>query len=144
MTTLLDTLFEIDMKANDELTSIAHSVISENVVDITGLSNFDKWAFVQNVLTEVKTDGFFASIDFNRAYDWEVDDRLKALAWIAFLRSQVYLELLKRQIRNKFPEQFTNQADFIYHTYQCYWLKLRDKTNALQAGQKSWTHTWLN
>lgn len=118
----------------------ARELILEEDQDRNGMSNQDKWSFIQEYLDEVHSQGFFAPIDFDRAYEWEIGNRLLAYGYIAALRSAVFLKMLKKAKEKPDQERF----DFHYHVHQNYFLRIKDKYEAVSSGAKEWKHVWLN
>jgi hypothetical protein len=117
--------------------SLAREIILQEEKDDQGLSNQHKWNFVLSELDEIRAQGFFASVDFDRAYEWEINSRLLAYGFIARLRAVVFLQLM-RESKSKDDER---RFDYHYHLHYYHYLRIKDK---YEAGGKKVEHHWLN
>lgn len=120
--------------------SLARKIVLQEDEDEQGLSNQHKWNFVLAELDEIRGHGFFAPVDFDQAYEWEIGSRLLAYGFIARLRSAVFLQLM-RDSKNKEDQ---TRFDYHYHAHYYHYLRMKDKYEAIGKRQPDVKHYWLN
>lgn len=136
----MDVTAENSDAAVQEAVFLAREIILQDEEDDNGLSNQNKWSFIQDQLDEVRVGGFFAPLDFDRALEWELGNRLLAYGFIASLRRNVFNALMAKAKSEADQQRF----DYHYHTHLYYYLKIKDKYEALSRGQKEAKNIWLN
>jgi hypothetical protein len=108
--------------------------------DQDDVSNMSDWAHVQYYLEGPNEQNILGQFDFDAAYSDEkiTGNGLLAYAYLARLRYQCYYIMLRNGIGD------TDEANKEYHSSLGSYLKLMDRWTALDNGETSWEHKWLN
>lgn len=119
--------------------SLELSTVASEEPNSANATNAFMWHFILRTYPQLVAEGLFTPLNYQEFYDSCSNvELLEAVAYVAFLRSQVFETAGK--VGHPDDEPYT---DFMYHANFVFWLKLIDKVNSINHGtplQHRWRH----